>query len=120
MDSLWGLNWCSLSRSTVMYLLDYIRHNPDYYNRFKYTLCSDELVLVTIVKNATNRDLIVDIRNALRFVEWNPKRESKTLPLLLDKREFDDVINSGAFFCRKLQLPESEKLVNMIDDRIKG
>lgn len=118
MDTLWGgWNWYSLSRDTLIYLLNYIRKNPKYCDRFKHTICSDELIFATIVKN-TDIDLNVDICNSLRFVEWNPKRQAESLPLLLTENELEDVVNSGAFFCRKVQLPESEKLLDKIDERI--
>lgn len=112
-----GWNWCSVTRDVLEYCLDYLNEHPEYVRRFRYTLASDELILSTIIKPVAEK-MNIDINNSLRFVEWNPKRYSKTLPLVLKESEYEDVVNSGAFFCRKVQLPESEKLIEMIDKKL--
>ena len=117
MDSIWGWNWFSVTYNVLEYCMNYLNVHTEYLKRFKHTLASDELIFSTIIKPVAS-ELNVELNNALRFVEWHPKRETKALPLLLNENEFDDVMNSGAFFCRKVQLPESEKLMDMIDKKV--
>lgn len=118
MNSVWGgWNWCSVTRDVLEYCLVYLDEHPEYVRRFRYTLASDELILATIIKPVAEK-MNVDINNSLRFVEWNPRRYSKTLPLILNELEYEDIVNSGAFFCRKVQLPESEELLEMIDNKL--
>ena len=60
-------------------------------------------------------DLNIEPYNSLRFIEWKPKRYCKTLPLVLEMSEFDEIKNSKVLFCRKVSLPQSEELLNAID-----
>lgn len=118
MNSVWGgWNWMSLERSVLRYVILYLNDNGAFYRRFKWTICSDELIFATILQPVA-KTMNIEVSNSLRFVEWNPKRETNHLPLLLTETEYEDIINSRAFFCRKVQLPESERLLSLLDDHI--
>lgn len=112
-----GWNWFSLNKRVVEYLRGYIDDNPEFIKRFRYTSSSDELIFSTILSKVED-ELEIEKRNSLRFVEWHPKRETKALPLTLNENEFNQIINSGAFFCRKVDEKISAKLLDMIDDCI--
>ncbi|WP_241647885.1 beta-1,6-N-acetylglucosaminyltransferase, partial [Rosenbergiella metrosideri] len=112
-----GWNWFSLNRKVVKYILWYLNENPKYLSRFKYTYCCDELFYHTILADKAD-DLSIITNNSLRFVEWNPKREYDTLPLILNENELDVVLNSNCFFCRKIHPSTSLKLMNEIDKKI--
>ena len=58
--------------------------------------------------------------NSLRFVEWYPKRPAKQLPLTLEASEYQDIVHSNALFCRKVAIPESLELMNLIDEKCLG
>lgn len=54
-------------------------------------------------------------RNLLRYVQWYPIRPHKSLPLVLNTNELKDIRESGALFCRKVELLESEALMEALD-----
>lgn len=53
----------------------------------------------------------------LRYVSWKPTHpvEDKYRPYTLDERDFPFIIKSQAFFVRKVDIPQSQKLLDMID-----
>lgn len=120
MDRIYGgWNWFSLSRKSINYLLDYLQSHKDYLDRFKYTFCTDEIVYSTVLR-PVREQLNIETRNSLRFVEWYPKRPAKQLPLTLEASEYQDIVHSNALFCRKVAIPESLELMNLIDEKCLG
>lgn len=120
MDRIYGgWNWFSLSRKSIDYLLDYLQSHKDYLDRFKYTFCTDEIVYSTVLR-PVREQLNIETRNSLRFVEWYPKRPAKQLPLTLEASEYQDIVHSNALFCRKVAIPESLELMNLIDEKCLG
>lgn len=119
MEEIWGgWNWFSLSEECIIYLLQFFRDNPDYLRRFKYTTAADELVFSSVLYYE-RKNLNVEIQNSLRFIEWHPRRSyNGRLPLLLDEREYEEIVDSGALFCRKVESEYSKRLLKMIDERI--
>lgn len=115
LDLLWGgWNWFSLTDKCVDYLLKYFSENPEYVERFKYTFAPDELIFSTVLYYVRN-ELKIEIANSLRYVDWTPTREYSGLPLLLDERDYNEIIQSGALFCRKVEGEYSRVLLDMLD-----
>jgi hypothetical protein len=115
LNEIWGgWNWFSLRRDAVSYLTDYIEEHPDFYYRFKFTHCCDELIYSTILNPVSEKYRIVR-RNSLRYIQWHPTRSYKSLPLILNINELQDIRKSGALFCRKVELQESEALLDALD-----
>lgn len=92
----------------------FIENNPEYVNRFKYTSCGDELFYTTVIKKLES-NFEIENKNCLRFVEWHPKREYTSLPLVLNENEFGDIVSSKALFCRKVESRASANLLDMLD-----
>ena len=48
------------------------------------------------------------------------KREERvsSLPLVLNENEYEDIVQSGAFFCRKCEWKESSNLLKLLDDHL--
>jgi hypothetical protein len=116
--NLWaGWQWFSWHRSVADYVLGYEEVHPEYFDRFRYTRACDELVFHTLLSGKCE-ELNIDRNNALRYIEWHPKREYTSLPLVLDKREYQDIIDSGAIFCRKVHPVESAELIQLLNDKI--
>lgn len=61
----------------------------------------------------------IDGRKPLRYVSWNPTHPvtEKYRPYTLDERDYPYIINSQAFFCRKVDLPKSNRLLDLIDEQ---
>lgn len=112
-----GWNWFSWHKSVTDYVLEYIKNNPQYLKRWKYTCSGDEMIFHTLLNDKTDV-LHIDRNNSLRFIEWHPKRNYKTLPLVLDEREYNDIINSHAFFCRKIHPEQSSNLIKLLKKHI--
>lgn len=113
-----GWNWFSLHRKVVEYVIHYFGKYPEYYNRFKYTYCCDELIFSTILYPVA-KEYEINTRNSLRFVEWHPKRLCKFPPLILNENEYEEIVQSGAFFCRKCEWNESFNLMKLLDEHSK-
>lgn len=114
---LWGgWSWFTFNSATTHYILDYLRQHPEYLKRFNHTFCGDELFFQTILKNNIS-ELKINTQMPLRFVSWVPKRviDNPYRPFTLNENEFEEIINSQAFFCRKVDYPESRKLLDLID-----
>ena len=110
-----GWNWFSWHRTLVQWVLNYYDTHPDYVRRFHHTSCCDEVIFHTMLFPRI-KELNIDRDNALRYIDWFPKREYDTLPLVLDERDYEQIHASGAFFCRKVFLDRSEKLLDMLDE----
>lgn len=112
-----GWSWFSWSRELTQYVLTYIGSHPKYLKRFLHTSAADELIFNTIVHSQL-KDLDVESLMPLRFVSWSLKRKlgsNEYRPYTLNHLDYDEIIDKQAFFCRKVDLPESEKLLDMID-----
>lgn len=118
-NDLWGgWSWFSWNKELVVFILNYIDNHPRFLKRFMYTSAGDELIFNTVIHSHIS-DLNVEPYMPLRFVAWNLKRKvnSPYRPYTLNEEDYDEIINKQAFFCRKVNLPESEKLLDMIDNQ---
>ena len=109
-----GWQWFSWHRSVVDYVLTYMAENPKCILPYKYTSCFDEVFFHTLLHNKID-ELNIEKNDALRYIDWYPKREYDTLPLVLDERDYADIEASGKFFIRKVFLNRSDKLLDMLD-----
>lgn len=111
-----GWNWKSLHRSVTGHFLDYLEHNPKFLKRFNHTMCCDEIYFATIYKSKM-KEMNIKGLMPLRFVSTEPKWhiEETHRPYTMDERDYPDIYPSQAFFCRKVDLPYSSKLLDMID-----
>lgn len=67
-----GSNWINISNRCVKVILEYLKEDPKYLRRFKYTIAADEIFFQTIVCN--NRAKLEIINDDLRLIDWS-KRE---------------------------------------------
>lgn len=110
-------NWFSLHHIVVSYLMSFCDDNPEYLNRFKYTISSDELFFSSILFDHIE-EMSIERRNSLRYIDWHPKRECRSLPLILEECDYNDVIESNSLFCRKIDCKKSAKLIQMLEHKI--
>lgn len=109
-----GWQWFSWHKSVVDYVLDFLELNEDFKKQFYYTTCSDEMFFHTMLYDKIALLNIVK-DDSLRYIVWYPKRYSKTLPLVLDERDFLDIIESKKLFCRKIYEEQSVHLLDKLD-----
>lgn len=115
-----GWNWFSWNSQVVEYVLKEKKENPKFFNRFKHTSCCDEVLFHTLLYPKL-KELNIDPTNSLRYVNWvkiDSNRKMKNSPLILNEEEYDDIIKSKAFFCRKVDKVISKKLTQVLRDRI--
>jgi hypothetical protein len=123
-----GWDWYSWHRSVVAYILKFIEDNPHYVKRFQNTIAAIEVFFHTILYDQVDQ-LNIEKYNALRFIQWYPRkgetldhkiasRKNLLRPLVLDEREYDDIVHSGAIFCRKVHPVRSAKLLSLLKKRI--
>ena len=110
-----GWQWWSFNKTVISWLSS---HRQDYslmIKRFRYTACADELFFQTILHPFVNQ-LNIETKTSLRYIDWHPKRPIKSLPLILESCDYDEIIQSGMLFCRKVTLSKSIPLLNKLDD----
>lgn len=112
-----GWNWFSWHKSVANYVLYHIYQNKQYLKRFRYTHCCDEIIFHTLLNKVT-ASLNINRYNCLRFIEWHPRREYTSLPLILDEREYKSIVKSGCLFCRKVHPNKSRILIMMLKRHI--
>lgn len=112
-----GWQWFSWHRSLVGWGLSFCDNNPEYLKRFHQTSCSDEVLFHTLL-HPHIEELNIDMNNSLRYIDWFPNRKAKTLPLVLDERDYQSIQKSGALICRKCFLNSSGKLLDLLDKKV--
>lgn len=113
-----GYNWFSITHE----IAEYIASSEDLVNRyFKSSICADEVFLQTLVFNKFGDSLKLykselgsDCRTCARYIDW--KRGS---PYVFRNSDFDEMINSGCMFARKLDLNVDKEICYRIYDYLK-
>lgn len=111
-----GSNWWSINKDMFDYIKLFLRENKDYIGRFRHTSCCDEIFFHTIMFNSAWKKSIVT--DNLRYVDWHRKYKNETLPRVLDETDYERIINTSSFFCRKIDPVISSKLKDKILKRI--
>lgn len=111
-----GWQWFSWHKSVAKYVLDYVDLNPRVLKRYEHTASPDEHLFPSILDNLCDK-LKIEKQNPLRYVSWKAYRPVGTSyrPYDLSEEDYDRVINSKAFFCRKVDEKTSSRLLDMID-----
>lgn len=107
-----GSNWWSLTRGCLQYIIDYNRRNPNYLKRFKFTFAAEELYFQTIIMNSDLKSTIVN--NNLRYIDWSSGRGG--YPAYLSEIDYNNIIESGAIFARKIDFGTGQSLINKLKE----
>jgi len=110
-----GSTYWSLSRQCIEYVFKYMKENPNFLKRFKYTFCSEEIFFQTIILNSDFKDKVVN--DNLRFIVWEERNGN--FPANLDETDFDNIIKSNALFARKFEPEVSASLLNSIKEHLR-
>jgi hypothetical protein len=103
-----GATYWSLHNNAVKELLNYLKENPKYLNRFKYTAIPEEIIFPTILLNLQN---VAIQNNTLRYIDWQLNQSS---PKILTIDHFDNIIKSDCLFARKFNKEKSKSLLNKL------
>lgn len=97
-----GSQWWSLTYDCVCDMVRYVDENPDFYDFFRHTFCSDEMFVQTTIKRTTHAADITGSNK--RFMIW---RRSMS-PSDLVPEEWPQVWESGNLFARKFAMEPGE------------
>lgn len=113
-DQYGGSTYWSLNREALEYTFYFMKNNPEYLKRFKYTFCAEEIFFQTILLNSPLKDKIIN--NNLRFIVW--ENRNGNFPANLDNTDYNDIKKSEALFARKFEYPASIGLLSLIKQNI--
>ena len=111
----YGSTYWSLNRQAVQHVMDYTNEHPAFINRMKFTFCSEELYISSVLMNSKLADTVVN--DNLRYIDWESYKSGS--PRILDASDFEKVIQSGKLFARKFDAGVSANLRNKIRDQYK-
>jgi hypothetical protein len=113
-----GSQWFSLTDTTIKGILEYIRGNQEYINRFYFSNCSDEIFFQTIINKIKGIDIV---NNDLRYIDWKTGPE---YPRILRGEDCEKLICSKDLFGRKFDETVDkniiEKIYGIIGEDING
>ena len=107
-----GVVWCSFPIDVAHFVLQYIDETPQFMKDLRHTNVSEEFFFQTLIMNSKFRKNVIP--NNLRYTDWRYKNGSS--PAILDETDFYKIINSDAFFARKIDSVISSKLTALIED----
>jgi len=97
-----GAQWFTFKKSTVTYILNYLRENSWFYPLFEKSICADEIFFHTIFKTNSNLKIFKHknfLNSELRYIDWQSGPE---YPKILTDRDRVSMRQSNCFFARKL------------------
>ncbi len=111
-----GWQWFSWNYTVKEYVMQYINKQPQYIEKYNHTSSPDEHIFTTLLAPHA-QDLHIEIQNPLRYISWHPHRDvnTKYRPYDLTEEDLPWIINSKAFFCRKVDQYHSSLLLDRID-----
>lgn len=117
----YGSTYWSLNRNALQYVIDYTRAHPAFLARMKYTFCSEELYISSILMNSDFADSVMN--DNLRYIDWRTFKSGS--PRTLDETDLDAVMRSEKLFARKFSASGSKDLImrllnlNSINNKLK-
>lgn len=105
-----GSSWWALSRDCVRAILELVAAQPRVARFFRTVACPDELFFQTLVMNSPFGAHV--LANNFRYVQW-PESGARN-PQVLQEADFDRIRQSGAHFCRKIDLAASARLLPLL------
>jgi hypothetical protein len=109
-----GSQFWGLSKECAEYVYNFICQNPAFVNFFKYIDIPDEMFFQTIILNSAFKDSVIN--DSLRYMDWeNP---NPILPAILEKTDFETLLQSSKLFARKFDMYRDSEILNMIDENV--
>ena len=111
-----GSQWVSITNEFVLFILS---NEEMIYKLFKYSNCSDELFIQTLLFNSKFKNKVFVNKNSnipinLREIIWEDNNSGS--PHIWRKEDFEYLINSEALFARKFDCNIDDEIVSLIYD----
>lgn len=105
-----GSYWC-LSKESIQYIYQFVQHQKEFVDFFKFVFVPDEIFFHTILLNSPLKEKMIN--KDLRYVDWT--RPKPPYPAILGKHNYDELISSEALFARKFDITVDADVLSMID-----
>lgn len=96
-----GHNWVSITHRLCGYILD---HETEILDRYRHTICADEIFIQTLLWHSPYRDDIYRLpggaTNCLRAIDWE-----RGTPYAWQESDYDFLLSTTACFARKITTP---------------
>lgn len=110
-----GQEWCDIPRYAMEYAINIFKHDSKWQKIFATSFCSDEIWLQTILCNSK---YVSNINKNIHRYILEEKRHG-TLPAILDETDYSNINKGDYQWGRKFELPYSEKLLRMLNNKIR-
>lgn len=102
-----GGQWWTLTHDCLTRLMRYLDANPEYFKKFRYTLCSDEhFFQMLLVKMNVGTQIA---NNNLRYIVW---KDGKDSPKVLTMEDYHRILASSCFIGRKFDMETDPVVIN--------
>jgi hypothetical protein len=107
-----GMVYVSITNEFVDYILEYLKtpEGKKYFKWIKWCFVPEEFFFQTIAMNSKYASTVE--KNNYRYALWKEKHGSQ--PGILDEVDYSDIIDSNAFFARKMNLEYSKELLKRL------
>lgn len=110
-----GSSWWTLNRRSIEYMVRFARQNhrlAHFYRRVQFA--PNESYFLTILLN--NPELKLEVRRSKRFIRWSHPETGH--PDVLRADDFNEIVNSGCHFARKIDQRKDPRLLDLLDEHI--
>lgn len=113
-----GTNWFSITDDLAKYVVD---HSDELLEKYKYTLCCDEVFLQTLVVNSPFASNLYhakfdnDIHAIMRFIDWE-----RGNPYVFRNDDIEELLQSDMLFARKFSLNVDNEIVETISNYVQN
>lgn len=104
-----GTGWFSINKSAALVLANAMNDDKEM-EKWDNCFATEEFFIPTILYNSSISSSIQN--DCLRYIDW--EKGTGPYPSVLDEDFYDDIINSGKFFCRKIEPEVSRQLLKRL------
>lgn len=108
-----GSSWFSWDKDILKFVVNYLESHPDYEKRFHMTGGADEIFFHYLLFNSEYAGAIK--KNNYRYIDWSQGGKN---PKVLNICDLSSILTSDNVLIRKVNLAESEELLDSIDREI--
>ena len=108
-------SWFSINVAAVDEMLLFL-NNPKKFNMLRHTFAPDEMFIASVLLNSDCPERFNIVNDSLRFLKFPPSGNGS--PKILVETDFDEIVNSNAFFARKIDPKKSSKLIEKLNECI--
>lgn len=108
-----GSQWWNLTLECVRYIIAFCEANPHIVQSYRHSLCPDEIFFQSMLHASPFKERLVN--HIFRYIDWS---DGPTSPKTLDSSDYEAIVNSGAWFARKVDMQKDSRLLDMLDKNI--